>query len=157
MNKRKNNWLALTGFIVLSEGAGVVGSLFTSPNIPTWYATLTRPPIAPPNWIFAPVWTILFLLMGVAAYLVWRSGSRTQLALRIFGLQLALNVLWSILFFGLQSPGAAFIEIIFLWLSIVWTMYAFAKHSTFAAWLLSPHLAWVTFAGTLNYFIWTLN
>ncbi|MDQ5955077.1 MAG: translocator protein [Patescibacteria group bacterium] len=157
MNKRENNWLVLIGFIVLAQSAGIVGSLFTTPNIPTWYATLYRPPIAPPNWIFAPVWTTLFLLMGVAAYLVWRSGPRTKLALRIFGLQLALNVLWSILFFGLQSPGAAFVEIIFLWLSIVWTMYAFAKHSTLAAWLLSPYLAWVTFAGALNYFIWTLN
>jgi tryptophan-rich sensory protein len=103
------------------------------------------------------VWTTLFLLMGVAAYLVWRSGSQTKPALRIFGFQLALNMLWSILFFGLQNPGTAFVEIIFLWLSIAWTMYAFAKHSTLAAWLLSPYLAWVTFAGTLNYFIWTLN
>lgn len=157
MNKRKNNWLALVGFIVLAEGAGIVGSLFTTPNIPTWYATLTKPPIAPPNWVFAPVWTTLFLLMGIAAYLVWRSDSQTKRALRIFGFQLTLNVLWSILFFGLQNPGVAFVEIIFLLLSIVWTMYAFTKHSTFATWLLSPYLAWVTFAGALNYFIWTLN
>lgn len=157
MQRKKNNWLVLIGFILLAEGAGIVGSFFTTPNIPTWYATLTKPPIAPPNWVFGPVWTTLFLLMGIAAYFVWRTGVRSRSALQIFGIQLALNVLWSLIFFGLQNPGAAFIEIILLWLAIVWTIYAFSRHSKLAAWLLAPYIAWVSFASVLNYFIWVLN
>jgi tryptophan-rich sensory protein len=95
--------------------------------------------------------------MGIAAYFVWRTGVRSRSALQIFGIQLALNVLWSLIFFGLQNPGAAFIEIILLWLAIVWTIYAFSRHSKLAAWLLVPYIAWVSFASVLNYFIWVLN
>jgi tryptophan-rich sensory protein len=157
MKQRAQNWFVLMGFILLAEGAGIVGSFFTTSNIPTWYATLTKPPIAPPNWVFGPVWTTLFLLMGIAAYFVWRTGVRSRSALQIFGIQLALNVLWSLIFFGLQNPGAAFIEIILLWLAIVWTIYAFSRHSKLAAWLLVPYIAWVSFASVLNYFIWVLN
>lgn len=157
MKQRAQNWFVLMGFILLAEGAGIVGSFFTTPNIPTWYVTLTKPPIAPPNWVFGPVWTTLFLLMGIAAYLVWRTGVRSRSALQIFGIQLALNVLWSLIFFGLQNPGAAFIEIILLWLAIAWTIYAFSRHSKLAAWLLAPYIAWVSFASVLNYFIWVLN
>ncbi|OGC88576.1 TspO protein [Candidatus Adlerbacteria bacterium RIFOXYC1_FULL_48_26] len=148
---------ALIGFIALSEAAGIVGSFFTAPSIAGWYATLTKPDIAPPNWIFAPVWTTLFLLMGIAAFLVWRTRKNTRTALGLFGLQLALNVLWSLLFFGLQNPGAALAEITLLWLSIAATMVAFAKFSKPAAWLLVPYIAWVSFAGYLNFLLWSLN
>lgn len=154
------DWFVLAGFIVLAEGAGIIGSIFTAPSIQGWYATLMRPELAPPNWLFAPVWTTLFFLMGIAAFLVWRKGwhrTEVKLALGIFGVQLVLNTLWSILFFGLRSPGAAFIEIIFLWLAIVATIVAFARVARPAAWLLAPYIAWVSFAAYLNYMIWTLN
>jgi tryptophan-rich sensory protein len=130
------------------------------PAIEGWYATIIRPSFSPPNWIFAPVWTTLFALMGIAAFLVWKkreSNKNTRIALKIFSGQLALNTLWSILFFGLQSPEIAFIEIIILWLAIVATIIAFARISKSAAWLLSPYIAWVTFAAYLNYSIVILN
>lgn len=153
-------WVILVGFIALSQGAGLVGSFFTAPAINNWYATLARPEFAPPNWVFGPVWTTLYLLMGVAAFLVWQKGTRrteVRVALGIFLLQLVLNTLWSILFFGLQSPGGAFIEIIFLWLAIAATIGAFARVSKPAAWLLAPYIAWVSFAAYLNYALWVLN
>lgn len=153
-------WVALIGFVALAQGAGLVGSFFTAPSIPTWYATLVRPEIAPPNWVFAPVWTTLFLLMGIAAFLVWRRGwarRDVRLALGIFGVQLVLNVLWSFIFFGMQSPGWAALEIVFLWLAIAVTIWQFVPLSKIAAWLLAPYLAWVSFASYLNYLIWTLN
>lgn len=146
--------------LLIPQIAGGLGALFTTPAILGWYASLVRPGIAPPNWIFGPVWTVLFLLMGVALFLVWREGiSRTdvRLALGVFSVQLALNVLWSVLFFGIQDPRAAFFEIIALWLAIAATLATFAHVSRLAAWLLAPYLAWVSFAGYLNYLIWTLN
>ena len=109
------DWLALAGFVALSEGAGVLGSVFTTPSIAGWYATLAKPEIAPPNWIFAPVWTTLFLLMGIAAFLVWRKKKNLRMALGVFTLQLALNILWSFLFFGLHNPLAALFDIVLLW------------------------------------------
>lgn len=154
------DWWALAGFIVLSQGAGAVGSLFTAPAIGGWYATLARPELAPPNWVFGPVWTTLYLLMGVAAFLVWKQGwqrKEVKIALGIFTVQLALNTLWSIIFFGSRSPGGAFIEIIFLWFAIAATMWTFAKASKPAAWLLVPYIAWVSFAAYLNYIFWMLN
>lgn len=151
------NWPAFLGFIALSEAAGIIGSIFTAPSIAGWYATLIKPEIAPPNWIFGPVWTTLFLLMGIAAFLVWRTKKNSKIALGIFGVQLILNVLWSFLFFGLQSPGAALVEIVLLWLSIAATIWAFAKISKPAAWLLVPYIAWVSFAGYLNFLLWSLN
>ncbi len=157
LRQLSKDWLALVGFIALSEAAGIIGSMFTAPSITGWYATLVKPEIAPPNWIFGPVWTTLFLLMGIAAFLVWRTRRNTKMALGLFGLQLALNVLWSLLFFGLHNPGAALAEIIFLWLAIVATIVAFAKISKPAAWLLAPYIAWVSFAGYLNFLLWSLN
>ena len=152
--------------IVVSELAGIIGSVFTTPSIAGWYATLVRPALNPPAWIFGPVWTTLFALMGLSAWLIWQkldSGSeagmtkRVKIALGIFIGQLILNTLWSIIFFGLHSPGAAFVEIIFLWLAILATIIAFAKISKPAAWLLVPYILWVSFAGYLNYSIWMLN
>lgn len=159
--------------LLLTQLAGGIGALFTSSRIPTWYAHLQKPALNPPSWVFGPVWTVLFILMGVAAFLVWRRlpgpGIRKQIykftgtyhyittALAIFLFQLVLNTLWSFLFFGLQNPGAALIEIVALWLAIFATILSFYKISKVAAYLLIPYLAWVSFASYLNYALWTLN
>lgn len=142
------------------ELAGIIGSIFTAPSINTWYALLAKPALSPPNWVFAPVWTILFALMGIAAFLVWRIGWHrrdVKAALVIFAGQLILNTLWSIIFFGLHSPGGALVEIIILWLAILATILAFARISKRAAWLLAPYILWVSFAFYLNYKLWLLN
>lgn len=155
----KNFW-KLAVCVAVSEAAGIIGSFFTMPAIPKWYATLSKPELAPANWLFAPVWTALYALMGIAAFLVWQKGldrKDVKVALSIFGAQLALNALWSIIFFGLRAPGMALAEIAVLWLVIVATITAFAKVSKPAAWLLAPYLLWVSFAAYLNYAIWTLN
>jgi tryptophan-rich sensory protein len=152
--------LKLLTAILLSELAGVIGSMFTTPSIRGWYAGLAKPDFAPPNWIFGPVWTMLFVLMGIAAFLVWRKGLNrrdVRTALGLFIGQLILNTLWSIIFFGLHSPGGAFGEIIFLWLSILLTIIVFARISKPAAWLLVPYIVWVTFAAYLNFSIWMRN
>lgn len=156
----KNNIFKLIIAIGISEAAGIIGSIFTASSIPTWYATLARPELSPPNWVFGPVWTMLFALMGIAAFLIWQKGINhrdVKVALSVFGIQLILNTLWSIVFFGLQNPGAAFMEIIVLWVAILATIIMFAKISRVAAWLLVPYILWVTFAGYLNYSIWMLN
>jgi tryptophan-rich sensory protein len=140
--------------------AGVVGSIFTAPSIPTWYATIEKPGFTPPNWVFAPAWTFLFVLMGVSAYLVWNKGlenRKVRISLLIFGIQLVLNVVWSFLFFRLQSPLYAFFEIIVLWLTIVLTILNFFKISRAAGWLLIPYITWVSFAAILNFSIVRLN
>lgn len=155
-----NNALKLVTAIFLCELSGVIGSLFTTPSIPTWYASLAKPELAPPNWVFGPVWTTLFALMGIAAFLVWKKGldrKDVKIALAIFIGQLILNLLWSIIFFGLHSPGVAFLEIIVLWLAILASIVAFARISKAAAWLLIPYIAWVSFAAYLNYSIYALN
>lgn len=152
--------IVLLACIGIAELAGIIGAVFTTPAIPGWYAALAKPELAPPNWIFAPVWTTLFALMGIALFLIVRKreeGITVTTALAIFALQLVLNTLWSIIFFGLESPGGAFIELVILWLAILWTIILFAKLSKPAAWLLAPYLLWVTFAGYLNYAIWSLN
>jgi tryptophan-rich sensory protein len=146
--------------IVVSEAAGFIGTLFTTPSITTWYAALTHPAFSPPNWVFAPVWTLLYLLIGIAAYLVWKAGGNrkdVRAALIIFVIQLALNAGWSIIFFGQHNPGGALIDIGLLWLAILATILTFYKVSKRAAYLLLPYIAWVTFAAYLNYAIWTLN
>ncbi len=146
--------------VVVVELAGIVGSLFTIPSIPTWYATLQKPLLSPPSWVFGPVWTALYFLMGVSLFLVLRKGvkeRRVKEAALIFCIQLGLNVLWSLLFFGLHSPILALIDIIALWFSIVWTIVVFYKLSRPAGLLLIPYLAWVSFASYLNYAIWIIN
>lgn len=152
-----NNVLKLVFCIAVSELAGVIGSFFTMPSIPNWYAALEKPALNPPAWVFAPVWTALFALMGIAAFFIWMQGIErrdVKIALVIFGGQLALNILWSVLFFGKHNPGAAFVEIIFLWLAIAVMIFVFSKISRLAAWLLVPYILWVSFAGYLNYSIW---
>lgn len=157
---KKKSIGALVVAIVICQLAGAIGSVLTSPAIPGWYAGIVKPSFNPPSWIFGPVWITLYALMGIAAWLVWlrrsEQGSAKQ-ALQIFGLQLALNALWSPLFFGLQNPGLAFAEIILLWLAIVATIRAFYSIKPLAAYLLVPYLAWVSFAAFLNYSIWQLN
>jgi len=146
--------------ILACEAVGASGSLFTTPAIPEWYANLAKPDLAPPNWIFAPVWTALFALMGVALFLVWRektSLKKVRAALFAFFLQFLLNVAWSAIFFGLRLPGWAFAEIIFLLAAIILTIVLFRRVSRAAAWLLIPYLAWVGFASYLNLMIWRLN
>ena len=140
--------------------AGVLGSVFTTPAIPTWYATLIKPSFAPPNWVFFPVWTTLFIMMGISLFLIWQKGldnRQVKIALYIFGVQLILNVLWSAAFFGLKSPLAGLIVISILWIFILFTIQVFMKVSRTAALLLIPYILWVSFAAVINFFIWRLN
>jgi len=140
--------------------AAILGSVFTTPAIPTWYAGLRKPDLAPPNWVFAPVWTMLYLLMGISLFLIWNVGLERREVRRsvvIFGVQLALNILWSYLFFGLQSTLLGLIRIVALWMMIVLTVTSFLKVSKKAALLLVPYLLWVSFASYLNYSLWILN
>jgi translocator protein len=145
--------------LLIPQAAGGIGSFFTVGSVKDWYPTLEKPALNPPSWVFGPVWTALFLLMGYALYLVWtdKSGKSKRLAFWAFGIQMVLNAFWSIIFFGLHSPGGALLEMIFLWLAILATIIVFAKISRPAAWLLVPYILWVSFAGYLNYLIWTLN
>lgn len=150
--------LALLLFIVVCIAAGGLGSFATASQIPTWYASINKPIWTPPNWLFAPVWTTLYIMMGVAAWLVWRKGpSLRSRPLMYFWLQLALNTLWSFVFFSWESPGLAFVEILLLWTFIAATIRSFQKQSALAAVLLIPYLGWVSFASLLNFAIWRLN
>ena len=155
-----NNISKLTISIFICLSAGFIGSFFTTPSIPTWYATLNKPFFNPPNWLFAPVWTILFILMGLAVFLVWQKGVKEKAvknALIIFFLQLFFNILWSFLFFKLQSPFWALIGIIILWFLILLSLIKFWRINRVAGGLLIPYLLWVSFASVLNYFIYKLN
>lgn len=156
----RNDAVKLAAAVVVSELAGAIGAVFTMPAIPTWYATLQKSALSPPSWVFAPVWTTLYALMGIAAFLVWRKGwddRKVRVALGMFAVQLVLNVLWSVIFFGLRNPGGALIEIIILWLAILATIITFSRVSRPAVYLLIPYLAWVSFAIVLNAMIWRLN
>lgn len=150
---------ALVVCVGVCFAAAAVGALFTSPNVPGWYANLDKPSWTPPSWVFGPVWSFLYLLMGISAWQVWRSaGSRPAVVpLVLFGIQLVLNMVWSGLFFGLRSPGAALIDIVLLWWAILATTIAFWGRSVPAGWLMLPYLAWVSFAAALNLAIWYLN
>lgn len=151
--------LALIGFLILCFAVAVVSSIFSAHNIPIWYAGLIKPPLNPPNWVFAPVWTTLYALMAIAAWLVWKtrpSGCRRH-GLRLFYVQLAMNLLWSWIFFSRHQIGTALVDIIVLWVAIFLTILNFRKVSRAAACLLVPYLAWVTFASYLNLALWRLN
>ena len=158
-SRPKYPWLGLVVFLVVCFGAAGIGGAVTTPKIGSWYATLVKPSWNPPNWIFGPVWSALYLGMAVAAWLVWRQGGLggAAMPLALFGVQLVLNVLWSCLFFGIQNPGLAFIEVLLLWTAIAATMVAFWFRSTVAGLLFVPYLAWVSFASVLNFVIWRLN
>jgi benzodiazapine receptor len=153
------NFLKLIVSLIICQLAGFIGSLFTTPAIPEWYASLQKPSFTPPNWLFSPVWISLFLLMGVSLYLLWQTASKKEakLALVLFSIQLILNVLWSVIFFGLKSPMVAFIEILVLWAAIFLTMTKSLKVAKAAGYLLLPYIIWVSFAAVLNFFLWKLN
>jgi len=156
-------WPRLLISIVVCLGAGGLGSIPTAKALKEWYPSLEKPSFNPPNAIFGPVWTLLYILMGVAAYLVSERGDEEasaeliRRAESLFAVQLGLNTVWSVLFFGLRSPLAALIELAALWIAIVMTIRSFAKVSRPAALLLAPYLAWTTFAAALNASIWWLN
>ncbi len=154
------NTAKLVSAVIVCQLAGAIGSLFTFSAIPAWYSMLNKPFFAPPNWVFAPVWTILYALMGVSAYIIWNKGlknKKVKTALIVFMLQLSLNVLWSFLFFGLRSPLYGLIGIIALFASIIMTYVKFNRISKTASAILVPYIIWVAFAAVLNYYILVLN
>ena len=139
---------------------GMIGSVFTIPSIPGWYATLTKPAFNPPNWLFGPAWTILYILMGIALYLVIRNGIQdpaVKQGLFLFSVQILLNLLWSIIFFGMHEIFFALVTVLVLFVFIVATMRSFLKVSKPAGWVLLPYLCWVGFASVLNATIWIIN
>ncbi len=148
--------LALAGWLLVTFAAATMGGFFLPGE---WYARLQKPSWNPPNWVFGPVWTALYTTMAIAAWLVWKRGGFAvqRGALALFLLQLLFNVFWSPLFFGLHHPGLAFIDLLVLWFALLGTIVAFWKARAFAGALLIPYLAWVTFAGALNFAIWRLN
>ncbi len=146
--------------IVLCFGAGALGGIATSTGLESWYATLEKPSWNPPGWLFGPVWTVLYLAMAIAAWLVYRKAGSLGAAavpLTLFAIQLLLNALWSFVFFHWQRPGWAAVEIAILWVAILATIIAFFPRSPLAGGLLVPYIAWVTFAAALNWTIWRLN
>ncbi|MBD3414339.1 MAG: tryptophan-rich sensory protein [Candidatus Aminicenantes bacterium] len=150
----------LIGFVTASQLAGVVGSVFTAGAVDTWYKEINRPPFTPPDWLFAPVWISLYVLMGISAYLIWNKGLKTkgvQAALMVFFVQLVLNSLWSILFFGLNWILIAFLEILVLWIAIFIMIYKFYPLSRTAALIQIPYILWVSFAAILNFSFAVLN
>ncbi|MBU0756635.1 MAG: tryptophan-rich sensory protein [Nanoarchaeota archaeon] len=151
----KNIWKLVVS-ILIPLVASVIGGLFTASSVSTWYLELAKPSFNPPSWIFGPVWTILYLLMGISLYLVWIKKN-DKLAFTIFGVQLFLNVLWSILFFGLKQPLFAFIEIVILWIAILIMLLRFYRINRLSAYLNIPYILWVSFASILNLAIFILN
>lgn len=154
------NILKLVASIILCQLAGIVGSLATIPSIPTWYASLKKPFFTPPNWIFGPVWTGLYALMGISLFMVWQRRAdhpQVKTAFIFFFLQLILNPIWSVAFFGLRLPLLGLIDIILLWIAILLTIQNFFKVSKMAGLLLLPYLLWVSFAALLNFSLWVLN
>ncbi len=146
-------------FLAICLLAAAIGGIVTGPALDGWYETLAKPSWQPPAWVFGPVWTVLYVLMAIAAWLVWRpAGPRAAaLPLSLFAFQLVLNIAWSWIFFYLQRPGWAVLELGVLWLAIAVTTFAFYRRSKLAAGLMLPYLGWVTFAGVLNLTIWRLN
>jgi translocator protein len=157
---KKSNIIKFIICLLIPQAVGGIGSLFTMTSVSTWFAGLNKPSFNPPGWIFGPVWTILYLMMGIALFLVWKHGFQRQdvrCAVGLFSIQLTLNLAWTFLFFYLKMPLAAFVEIIILWISILITTIAFIRISKTAGILLVPYLLWVSFASVLNFFLWRLN
>ncbi len=148
----------LIAALVIPQLAGFLGALFTAPAIPSWYAGLNKPWFVPPSWLFAPVWTALFLLMGLSLFLVWEKGDKGfRLAVSVFGVQLVLNIMWSAVFFGLRSPFLGLLEIAALWVAIAVNIAVFWRIRKASGYLLVPYIIWVSLAALLNYNIWILN
>lgn len=150
---------ALIGLILITFAAAAIGGWATADAVTTWYPTLAKPAWNPPAWLFGPAWTLLYLLMAFAAWLVWlrRGVPGAMPALSLYLIQLVLNAAWSVVFFGLRQPGWAFVEIVALWVAIALTLRAFWKVQPAAGALLVPYLAWVTFASALNFTLWRMN
>jgi len=159
MQNPNRDWLVLVGFFVASFAAAAAGSVATAASVQEWYPLLNKPAWNPPAWIFGPVWTLLYALMSIAAWRVWRREGQpgARLALALFFVQLGLNALWSVLFFGLRAPGLALIEILVLWSCLAWLQCAFWRIDRLAGWLWLPYLLWVSFATVLNASLWWLN
>ncbi len=156
----KVNWKGLGGSVGLCLSTGMVGSIYTLQSVKWWYPTLTKPALNPPAWIFGPVWTILFILMGLSLYLVWNKGLKKKGVIdgiALFGVQLILNITWSYLFFGIRNPFLALVEISVLWGAILLTAWKFYKIDRTAGCLLIPYLLWVSFASYLTLSIVLLN
>lgn len=153
------SWLGLVGFLAVCFGVAALGALATGPAVDGWYQTIAKPDWTPPSWLFGPVWTVLYGLMAVSAWLVWKqNGFRAaSTALTLFFVQLALNLAWSFIFFDAHAIGWALVEIVVLLAAISATIGAFRLHSVLAAWLLVPYALWVGYATLLNAAIWTLN
>ncbi len=152
------NLVALGGFLAASAAVAAVGGAATATSVTTWYPSLVKPPFNPPDWVFGPVWTVLYIMMAVASWRVWCSDKPGRgPALVAYALQLVLNLGWSLIFFGLQQPGLAFIEIIALVAMVALTLQRFWKIDQVAAVMLAPYLAWISFATILNAAIWMLN
>lgn len=152
--------LKLIASIAVCLSVGLAGSFFTAPSIPTWYATLIKPPFSPPNWIFAPMWTTLYILMGISLFIIWQKYPKNKKvipALKLFAVQLFLNAIWSPIFFGAKNLLWALMVIVLLWFFIAKTISAFGKIDKRAGILLYPYLAWVSFATILNFSVWLLN
>jgi tryptophan-rich sensory protein len=156
----RNPWIVLAGLIGLCLAAGVLGAIATQSAVATWYPTLVKPSWTPPSWVFPPVWTALYILMAFAAWLVWKSDTRfagVRVAMILFFIQLALNALWSPLFFGLRSPGLALIDMALLVATLALTVWAFLTVRPSAGLLMLPYLAWLLFAAALNAAVWRMN
>lgn len=161
MGLHMNKWIKLIVSIAVPVAVGVTSSLFTTPEINGWYKTINKPSWQPPNWLFGPVWTTLYIMMGIALYLIWNSNHiparKKRHAIIVWVVQLILNFFWSFIFFNQHQFGWALAEIILLWIFILLTIFAFAKISKAAAWLLVPYISWVSFATILTYTIYELN
>jgi tryptophan-rich sensory protein len=154
-----NKVIKLLAAVIICEGVGFLGTIFTLPSIPAWYAALNKAPFNPPPWIFGPVWTILYFLMGVSIFLILQKKLKKQrtFLVALFAIQLFLNFLWSVIFFGWHLPQVALLELCLLWISIALLIIDFWKVSKWAAILLIPYLCWVSFASVLNFFVALLN
>lgn len=153
----RNQWLVLAGFIIVCLAVGFGASFATQSSVAAWYPTLNRPDWNPPNWLFAPVWTVLYIMMAVAAWLVWKARQDTKPAMLLFFSQLALNFAWSFLFFGARSPGLGLIGIVMMLLAVAATTFVFWRISRPAGALFVPYLAWTAFAAILNFTVWSMN
>lgn len=156
-NDESGRHRATLAFVLGTLIVGSSATLFTEPSIPTWYAALQKPSIAPPNWVFAPVWTTLYVLMGVAAARVWKVTGLKSVEIAAYGVQLFLNFCWSAIFFGLHAIGAALAEIILLDIAILVTLVLFWRRDRIAGLLMLPYLGWTLFASVLTFAFWQLN
>jgi translocator protein len=154
--ERRKPWLVLAGLVALCLAVGALGGWITAPAVAEWYPTLNKPSWQPPNWLFGPVWTTLYVLMAISAWLVWKRGNSGP-AMILFFAQLALNCAWSFLFFGARSPWLGLVGIGMLLVALIATVIVFFKRDKLAGTLMLPYLAWVSFASFLNFTIWRLN